>query len=349
MPGEGFDSAARDTGTPTVSIVVPVYQAEGSLLELHRRIAAVLAGFAGPSEIIFVDDQSTDSSWRIIQTLAERDSRVRGIRLGRNCGQHNALLCGIRAARCPVTVTLDDDLQNPPEEVPKLISKLGEGFDVVYGTPDRGQHGFLRNQASRLTKIALQDVMGSETARHVSAFRVFRTDLRDAFATYSSPFVSIDVLLTYGTNQFTHVTVRHDQRSVGESNYTLRKLVVHALNMMTGFTTIPLQLASFAGFLCSLFGLFVLGYVLITYLVAGGAVPGFAFLASMVAIFSGVQLFALGIIGEYLGRIHVRTMDRPPYLVREQAGRRELLTGEASLREAAAEGTDVPNDDGREA
>ena len=163
-----------------------------------------------------------------------RDDCVRGIRMSRNYGQHNALLCGIRAARYPIIVTLDDDLQNPPEEIHKLIAALDEGADVVYGTPENEQHGFLRDQSSRITKLALQGAMGAETARHVSAFRAFRTRLRDAFATYRGPYVSIDVLLTWGTTKFSHIPVRHEPRAMGASNYTVRKLVTHAFNMMTG-------------------------------------------------------------------------------------------------------------------
>ena len=132
--------------------------------------------------------------------------------MSRNYGQHNALLCGIRAARYAVIVTLDDDLQNPPEEIGKLFAVLDDGADVVYGTPTNEQHGFLRNQSSRITKLALQSAMGAETARNVSAFRVFRTRLRDAFATIAARYVSIDVLLTWGTTRFSHVPVRHDPR-----------------------------------------------------------------------------------------------------------------------------------------
>ena len=248
------------------------------------------------------------------------DPRVRGLQLSRNYGQHNALLCGIRAARHELVVTVDDDLQNPPEEIPKLLAVLAQGYDVVYGAPEHERHGFLRDRASQITKIALQSAMGAETARHVSAFRAFRTALRDAFDRYQSPFVSIDVLLTWGTTRFAHLKVRHDPRTVGASNYTVRKLITHAMNMMTGFTTIPLQLASMAGFAFSLFGLAILAYVLANFFLRGHTVPGFAFLASIVAIFSGVQLFALGIIGEYLARMHLRTMDRPPYLVRDCVG-----------------------------
>src|SRR5581483_1552183 len=174
--------------------------------------------------------------------------------------------------------------------------------------------------ASRLTKLALQDAMGIETARHVSAFRAFRTSVRDAFAGYRGPSVSIDVLLTWGTTRFAALPVRHEPRSRGVSQYTLRKLVTHAINMTTGFSAWPLQLASIVGFACTLFGIGVLCYVVGRYLVQGGVVPGFAFLASALAIFSGAQLFALGIIGEYLARMHFRMMERPTYAIRS-AGR----------------------------
>ena len=309
----------------SVSVVIPVYRSAGTLDELYRRLVAVLEPRRAQFEMVLVEDCGGDDSWAVIERLARLDPRVRGIRLSRNYGQHNALLCGIRAARHDIVVTLDDDLQNPPEEIPKLLERLDDGFDVVYGAPQRQQHGFLRDQASRLTKLALQGAMGAETARHVSAFRVFRTRLRDSFEGYRSPFVSIDVLLTWGSTRFSHLRVRHDPRTIGTSNYTIRKLATHALNMMTGFTTIPLQLASLAGFAFSLFGLGVLGYVVTRYLVDGGSVPGFAFLASVIAIFSGVQLFALGIIGEYLARMHLRTMDRPPYVVREEVALAERV------------------------
>ncbi len=311
----------------TISVVVPVYRSEGTIVELHRRLVAVLEPRGTAFEILLVEDCGGDNSWQVIEEVAGGDTQVRGIRLSRNYGQHNALLCGIRAARYEIVVTLDDDLQNPPEEIPKLLAKLDDGFDVVYGAPEREQHGFMRDQASRITKMALQNAMGAQTARQVSAFRAFRAYLRDAFANYRSPFVSIDVLLTWGTTRFTHLRVRHDPRTVGASNYTIWKLVTHALNMMTGFTTIPLQLSSVLGFVFALFGLGVLGYVVVRYLVQGGSVPGFPFLASVIAIFSGVQLFALGIIGEYLARMHQRSMERPPYLVREEVTRSALSLG----------------------
>jgi len=302
-----------------LSVVIPVFRSGNVLYELHSRLVGVLSALElDDYEIIFVEDGGGDNSWDVIQEIASRDGRVRGIRLSRNYGQHNALLCGIRAARYDVIVTMDDDLQNPPEEIPKLLDKLSEGYDVVYGTPEREQHGFLRDWASRITKYMLQSAMGAETARKVSAFRAFRTDIRRAFESYRGPLVSIDVLLTWGASRFASVTVRHEPRKMGASGYTLRKLIIHAINMMTGFSTMPLQVASIIGFIFAIFGTLLLGYVVVRYFASGGSVPGFTFLASIIAIFSGVQLFALGIIGEYLARMYLRTMDRPPYVIHSQ-------------------------------
>lgn len=301
-----------------LSIVVPVYRSQATLPELHRRLVAALEPIEPSFEVILVEDCGGDDSWRVINEIAAKDHRVRGLRLARNYGQHNALLCGIRAAQGDIVITIDDDLQNPPEEIHKLLRKLAEGHDVVYGSPRSETHGFFRNVASRITKIALQGAMGAESARKASAFRAFRTRLRDAFDAYRSPSVNIDVLLTWGTTRFASVDVRQDERLVGNSGYSLKKLVNHAVNMMTGFSVLPLQIASLLGLFFGFIGLLILAYVVGSYFIRGSGVPGFPFLASMIAIFSGVQLFALGIIGEYLARMHFRSMERPPYSLQER-------------------------------
>ena len=305
-----------------ISLVVPVYRSQSSLRELYRRIVHVMDVLEYDFQLVLVEDCGGDHSWNIIQELANTDPRVQGIQLARNYGQHNALLCGINVAHGQIVITLDDDLQNPPEEIPKLLKKLDEGYDVVYGTPDAETHGFLRDQASRLTKIALQNAIGAETAGKVSAFRAFRGKLKSTFANYCSPSVNIDVLLTWGTTRFTSTVVQQDKRTLGTSSYTLRKLINHAINMMTGFSTLPLQMASVVGFAFGMLGFLLLAYVLGRYFIDGINVPGFAFLASMIAIFSGVQLFCLGIFGEYLARMHFRAMGRPPYIVSQDTSNR---------------------------
>ena len=302
----------------SISVVTPVYNGEASIAELCQRLGEVLPRVATQYEIILVNDDSRDRSWERISQLCSRSSNVRGLNLMRNYGQHNALLCGIRAAQYDVIVTMDDDLQHPPEEVPRLLQQLEQGFDVVYGTPKVKQHGFLRVLASRITRLALSMAIGRELAKNVSAFRVFRTRLRVAFAEYQSPFVSIDVLLTWATTRIGAITVGFEPRRSGASTYTFKRLLRHALDMMTGFSTLPLQLASLIGFSCTLLGITVFLYVFVRYCLEG-SVPGFPFLASIIAIFSGAQLFALGVIGEYLARMHFRTMNQPPYAIRDIA------------------------------
>ena len=301
---------------PSLSVVVPVYNSQAILPGLVERLKNVLPQTAESYEVILVNDGSKDGSWAAIVDIASRESFVRGIDLMRNYGQHNALLCGIREAKFDVIVTMDDDLQNPPEEIPALLAELEKGWDVVYGVPLHEQHGVWRDLASIITKTALKGAIGAQTARKASAFRALKTRLRDSFQAYRSPYVSVDVLLTWGTTRFGAVQVRHDARLSGPSNYTFWRLVTHASNMMTGFSTWPLQLASAMGFAMTLFGLAILAYVVGRYLLQGGGVPGFPFLASIIAIFSGAQLFALGIIGEYLARMHFRMMDRPTFAVR---------------------------------
>ena len=300
------------------SIVVPVFNGTDTIPILVERLHQTLAVTARKFEVILVNDGSRDQSWNRIVELSNQYPSITGIDLACNFGQHNALLAGIRTAQYKFTITLDDDLQNPPEEIPSLLAKLEEGYDVVYGTPEREQHNLWRNLASQMTKLALQNTMGIETACKVSAFRAFRTHIREAFAAYHGPTVNIDVLLTWGTNRFSAIPVQHEPRGLGHSNYTFSKLVVHGLNMLTGFSTLPLRLASIVGFIFTFFGMGVLIYVIGRFLILGHSVSGFPFLASIIAIFSGAQLFALGIIGEYLARMYFQGMNRPPFSIRSR-------------------------------
>ena len=302
----------------SISVVIPVYRSENSIPLLVKELATEIPKIADDFEVILVEDDGGDGSWKVVRQLSAEYDFVRGFKLIRNFGQHNALLCGIRAANCELIVTMDDDLQHPTSQVKVLVAKLAEGYDVVYGTPTNLRHGLLRNIASQTTKIVLQGVMGAETARNVSAFRVFRTNLREGFAHFRGPLVNIDVLLTWATSSFVAIHVPHAPRTIGKSNYTFGKLVTHAFNMMTGFSTLPLRLASALGLVMTAFGSMILAYIVLSQLFAFRfEVPGFTFTASLVSIFAGVQMFALGIIGEYLARMYLRIMDRPAYVVRQ--------------------------------
>ena len=255
----------------TVSVIVPVHNGEASLPELVRRLALVLPAAAPSFEVILVDDGSRDRSAAVAAELRETYPFVRVLRLLRNYGQHNALLCGIRHARYTIVVTIDDDLQHRPEHIPLLLSRLDDGCDLVYGSPAKEQHGALRDFSSKLTKID-------------------------------------------------GVIVEHDARAHGISNYRFRQLLEHAANMLTGFSVLPLRVASLLGLGLTMFGAALLVYVLGRYALQGSPVPGFPFLASLIIIFSGTQLFVLGVIGEYLARMHLRLLGKPTYALREEAG-----------------------------
>jgi glycosyltransferase involved in cell wall biosynthesis len=303
-----------------VSVVVPAFHSEASLPALAERVDSALGLASIPFELVLVDDGSEDGTWDAIRRLAEGEGHVRGLRLTRNCGQHNALLAGVRVARQPVVVTLDDDLQYRPESIPALLDALAGGADLVYGVTEQHRHGRLRGLATRTAKRLMRLLTGDPLVTRISPLRAFRTELRDGFAGFDAPYVSLDALLLWSTRRVSEVAVPHDPRTEGRSGYSPRSLARHAMTVVVGFSERPLRIASALGFLFTAFGGVLLAYVLIRYAVQGSNVPGFAFLASAISIFSGVQLFALGVIGEYLARMYPRVMGHPAYTVADEAG-----------------------------
>jgi glycosyltransferase involved in cell wall biosynthesis len=302
-----------------ISVVIPVYNGQETITPLVERLEKVLPDTSEFYEVILVCDGSPDNSWQVIESLAARYPWVYGLQLMRNYGQHNAQLCGVRAARYELIVTLDDDNQNPPEEIPALLKKLDEGYDVVFGVPKKMSQAWWRNIASVLTKRVVGYVMGNESLRDITSYRIFRTHIRQSFETYQGPELLLDVLLTWGTDSFATLLVEEHPRTVGKSNYNLFKLIQMSLVLLTSYTTLPLRFASILGFFFTILGLLVLVYVFVTYFIFGSE-PGFPFLASTIVIFSGVQLFALGIMGEYLARVFDRTYGRPAYQVLKTIG-----------------------------
>jgi len=300
-----------------LSIVVPVYRGETLVEPLVARLSKALPTFAKKYEIILINDGSPDGSWEVIEQLVKKYKWVRGARLMRNYGQHNATLCGVRLARYDVIVTMDQDLQHPPEDIPLLLAELEKGFDVVYGSPKKLPQGFIRNLLTANIKRILANIMGVPSVKNISAFRAFHTHLRSAFENFQSPTMIIDVLLSWGTTRFTSIQV--DIAEARKSNYNFAALVEMSLLILVGYSTKPLRLASWIGFVMTLFGIGVFFYVMTIYFTVG-SLPGFPFLASIIALFSGAQLFALGIFGEYLARMFDRSMDRPPYIIHQSIG-----------------------------
>jgi glycosyltransferase involved in cell wall biosynthesis len=302
-----------------ISVVVAVYRGERSITELVERTLAVFGREDIDGEIILVNDGSPDASWDVISRLTEEYGNVVGIDLMRNYGQHGALLCGIRAATKSLIVTMDDDLENPPEYIPLLLDKLAEGYDLVYATPQSLRHSPWRNVISRAMRPFYAKVTGIPALAGMTAYKLFRTQLRDAFADTRSPDVYIDFMFPWGTTKIANIYVAHDRRKFGQSNYSFAKLAALAIGLVVGHTIVPLRLASFVGFVFTLFGIGVFVFA-VTRSMIGHTLPGFTFMASLVALMSGAQLFAIGIIGEYIARMYKRTIDCPAYVVRSRLG-----------------------------
>jgi undecaprenyl-phosphate 4-deoxy-4-formamido-L-arabinose transferase len=298
-----------------LSVVVPVYRSERTLRTLVDRISASLAN--QDYEIILVDDASGDGTWREISTISKGNTRVKGLRLGRNSGQHSALLAGVRSARFATIVTLDDDLQNPPEEISKLLAALTADIDVVYGVSTTIKQNFYRRLGSKVARKFFAFMLGFNSAVSMSSFRVFRTELRNGFDSSLGPNISLDALLTWSTSRFAVAEVSHDDRAEGTSHYTLKKLVRFMIDMATGYSTLPLRMATSIGFTTIVFGLLLFIFVTGRPLIYGDAVPGFPMLACSIIIFSGVQILLLGVLGEYIGRMHFRVMNKPTYMIAE--------------------------------
>lgn len=307
----------------SVTVVVPCYRSASTLAELVTGLDTefsqlVAEGVIDDWELVLVVDGSPDETGRVADALAASRSKVRTLHLRRNFGQHNALLAGISRARFEIVVTMDDDLQHRPDQVRALLEALeDDSLDLVYGVPIEEEHGLSRSAASRLVKSGLS-FAGVPNVRWVSAFRAFRTDLSKGFEGAVDPNPNLDVMLSWTTGSVAPVGVHMDRRHDGRSGYGLVRLTRHALNMVTGYGVAPLKIATYMGFLFGAFGLALMLVVIINYVTGETTVAGFTTIAAMVALFSGAQLISLGIIGEYLGRLHFRTMGKPTYLIADQ-------------------------------
>lgn len=305
----------------SVSVVIPCYRSGTTLPPLVGRIRATMTelverGSLSNYEIILIVDGSPDDTDIVAQELSRGSSDVSTILMRRNFGQHNALVAGIRAARYDVVLTMDDDLQHPPEEIPKLLQPLeSPAVDLVYALPETEEHGPVRSFASRLVKRALS-LAGVANAEWVGAFRAFRTDLREGFAEARDPQVNLDVLLSWATSRVVPVRVTMNRREHGRSSYGLVRLVKHTLNMVTGYGTVPLRIATWLGFAFALIGLVMLVNVVVRYFLGETTVQGFTTLVAIISMFAGAQMLTIGIIGEYIGRQHFRSMNRPMYVIR---------------------------------
>jgi undecaprenyl-phosphate 4-deoxy-4-formamido-L-arabinose transferase len=301
-----------------LSIVVPVYRSAPTLRLFTSRLLGVLESVTPDFEVIFVDDGSPDEAWEILSQLqAEHPEQIVAVQLMRNFGQHNALMCGFRTARGRLVVTMDDDLQNPPEEIPKLVATMLEGnFDLVYGNPHGAKRqASWRNLGSLVINAFYRKVFHSSIP--ISSFRIIRRELLEAIFSYNLNYTFVDGLLAWNTQRIGEVTVEHHPRAVGRSNYSLARLLILTLNLFTNFSLIPLQVVSAIGFWAAIAGFLTALVFLLLYLISSITVPGFASIIISILVMGGIQLIALGIMGEYIGRLHMNVNRKPQYTVRQ--------------------------------
>lgn len=298
------------------SVIIPVYNSVDTLDELCLRITAVFKEISGDYELILVDDCSIDDSWKKLQELKKKDGRIKIIQLMRNFGQHNTTMCGFNFAEGEYLVTLDDDLQIFPEDIPKLISEIKSGnYDVVYGVYGQKKHPIFRNIGSRMVLSAYKLIFKCNI--NITSFRIMRRDILRLIKDYDMNYTFIDGLIAWNTNRIGTVSVMHTERKKGHSGYTMFKLIALSLSMLTNFSIFPLQIASLLGIIFSLIG-FCMGVTFfILKFIINIPVAGFTSIIVAVTLFSGVQLLSVGLIGEYIGRVHLNINKRPQYSIRK--------------------------------
>ena len=305
-----------------LSVVIPCYRSSDSLPELMARLRLVLDGLSVnevklDSEVVLVVDGSPDDTADVARQLAAEDTRVRVIELMRNYGQHNALLAALNSVETDIVVTLDDDLQHRPEDIPQLIETLFKTeADVVYGISETEEHSISRSAASRMSKRIIR-MAGAPKDAEITSFRAFTGALLPLFTEVKSPYVTIDVILSWGTVQFGTCVVEMHERTTGKSGYTFRGLVRYFITVLIGYSTVPLKLATWLGISSALFAAVFAVLTIVNYFTQGVVAEGFTTLAILVAFLGGIQLFSLGLIGEYIGRSYMKDIGKPPYLVRQ--------------------------------
>ncbi|HEX7964180.1 MAG TPA: glycosyltransferase family 2 protein [Gammaproteobacteria bacterium] len=300
-------AALPHTAPVALSVVVPVYMNRGGLEEFFRRVKPVLEAVTRHWEVIMVDDGSTDGSYTVLQKLRAAEPRVKLIQFGHNHGQHHAILCGLQHSRGDAVITLDDDLQNPPEEIPRFLAALAEGHHIVIGRiAEKKKHGWFRNLGSRSVQAMTNMILGKPKHLRFSSYRAFSREAVDAIAAYKGvhPYLPALILGSVPTESIVNIDVRHDPRHHGRSTYTLRKLVKLASYLLINHSFIPLRLMIYWGMLVSLGSLAFAVYVIVRALFwQHTGVMGWPSLAVLISFFSGNILLALGVLGEYIGRL----------------------------------------------
>ncbi len=303
--------------TPAFSVVVPVYNSERSLEELYQRISAVFAKMGHAFEIIFVNDYSSDGSYAVLRDIHKahpEDTVI--VDLLRNYGQHNAVICGFNYCSGDYVITIDDDLQNPPEEIPAIFEKLNEGYDVVFGIPEEKNHKAYKNLGSLMIRKLNRKIFSLKNKLRFSSFRIIKKEIVDEVKTMKTPFPYISGMLLTVTRSVGNHEVEHQSRRYGRSNYNLRKLIKLSFNLLINYSAIPLRAIGVFGFIISIIS-FIIGMVYIfRQLFIGEAPEGWTTLVVLISFYNALFLVFFSILGEYISRLLKESSKVSQFVVR---------------------------------
>ncbi|MCK9377196.1 MAG: glycosyltransferase [Syntrophobacterales bacterium] len=306
---------------PYISVVIPVFNEEDNLSELGDRLMRTLSAMDRAFEIIFVDDGSTDRSWQLLSGLnRQHPQNIRALQFHRNFGQHQAIFAGFQAARGQVMVTLDADLQNPPEEIPRLVAKLEEGYDTVGGWRENRRDSVFRKFPSMLVNYVMSRVTGVKLRDYGCMLRAYRREVIDSINQCHESSSFIPALANLFSQKVAEIPVGHAERERGQSKYGLFKLLRLNFDLMTGFSNLPIHLVGFMGVAIALLGLFFGLFLFIRRIFVGPEVGGLFTLFAILFVFVGLNTLGLALIGEYVGRIYREVRQRPRYVIRQTLG-----------------------------
>jgi undecaprenyl-phosphate 4-deoxy-4-formamido-L-arabinose transferase len=306
---------------PYISVIIPVYNEEENLRELGERLTRTLSGMDRSFEIILVDDGSTDKSWEILTELhGKYPENLRALQFNRNFGQHQAIFAGFQAARGQVMLTLDADLQNPPEEIPRLVAKLEEGYDTVGGWRENRRDSWFRKLPSHLVNEVMSRVTGTRLKDYGCMLRAYRREVIDSINQCHESSSFIPALANLYSHRVAEIPVGHAERERGQSKYSLIKLLRLNFDLMTGFSNFPIHVVGFTGVAIAFLGLLFGAFLLLRRLFVGPEVEGIFTLFAILFIFVGLNTLGLALIGEYVGRIYREVRGRPRYVIRQTLG-----------------------------
>jgi undecaprenyl-phosphate 4-deoxy-4-formamido-L-arabinose transferase len=305
---------------PYLSIVIPVYNEEGNLKNLISRLYPVMLSIGQTFEIIFTDDGSRDGSLQILKDFTSLYPEVRVVEFNGNFGQHMAIMAAFEVSRGEIVITLDADLQNPPEEIPKLVAEIEKGHDVVGSIRQQRQDTFFRKTASMLVNIATRKMTGMKMTDYGCMLRAYHRNVIDNINQCREASTFIPALAQTFASSPSEVEVAHAERLEGESKYSLYKLIRLNFDLMTGFSVVPLQLFALFGILTAIFSMAFAIFLLIRRFIVGAEVEGVFTLFAILFFFIGITIFGIGIVGEYVGRIYQEVRHRPRYVVRKVHG-----------------------------